>query len=436
MLGLVGIVIPAGSALAAGVAALIATITANKGQVPQSISQDIGGLSALVGDVGKALGLFQNLSENSDTTITADQQAIQQLTAQALNLKFQILLQGDQVTESQLQVAAENAHIAACSADLTAISAGLSLTAGNLAEVASLIGSLMDAIARISEFVLRYVFLAARALDVFAFTDGVVVAPATAAAQPLANVYQLPMSFGVTAPDLLAEAQLALARANDGPAVALFGSLAANWAAAVPTWESYTDQGTSLGQQFSPGQVWIPITDPAVIAQFQAPGQSATFQIGSAALPAGSYELKLTRIYLNLIGATSSVPSLTGALTHTGYAQALRRDGATLLLSSPPMQSFVSIGLASGQTPSATVPVATPAASPATASPVPTSTAPASTAAASTDTTSSDAELQMFYGRSPVATWSVTITDPAPVDLSGLTEVQVGLEFLAISAEG
>jgi hypothetical protein len=42
----------------------------------------------------------------------------------------------------------------------------------------------------------------------------------------------------------------------------------------------------------------------------------------------------------------------------------------------------------------------------------------------------------MFYGRSPVTTWSVTITDPTPVDLSGLTEVQVGLEFLAISAEG
>ncbi len=443
VLGLAGIVIPAGSALAASVAALTATITANKGQIPQSISQDIGGLSALVGNVGKALGLFQNLSENSDTTITADQQAIQQLTAQAVTLKFQILLQGDQVTESQLNVAAVNAHISAAAADLTAITTAEAQTASNLAAVAGLIGSTMNAIARISEFVLRYVFLAARALDTFAFTDGVAVAPAAAAAQPLANVYQLPMSFGITAPDLLAEAQLALGRANDGPAVALFGSLAANWAAAVPTWASYTDQGTSLGQQFSPGQLWIPITDPAVLAQLQSPGRGASFQISFAELPTGSYELKLTRIYLNLIGATSSVPSLAGTMTHAGYAQAMRRDGATLLLASPPMQSSVSIGLTSGQIPPpAAVPVVS---SPASAGPTSAGSASAGSASAgsaSTGTsavtagTTSDAELQMFYGRSPVTTWSFTITDPTPADLSAVTEIQVGLEFLAIGAEG
>ncbi len=443
VLGLAGIVIPAGSALAASVASLITTITANKGQIPQSISQDIGGLSALVGDVGKALGLFQNLSENSDTTITADQQAIQQLTAQAVTLKFQILLQGDQVTESQLNVAAVSAHITAAAADLTAITADEAQTASNLAAVASMIGSLMSAIARISEFVLRYVFLAARALDTFAFTDGVAVAPAATATQPLANVYQLPMSFGITAPDLLAEAQLALGRGNDGPAVALFSSLAANWAAAVPTWASYTDQGISLGQQFSPGQVWIPVTDPTVLAQLKSPGQSTSFQIGFAALPTGSYELKLNRIYLNLLGATSSVPSLAGTMTHAGYAQATRRDGATLLLASPPMQSFVSIGLASGQIPPpATVPVVSSPASTGSASTGSASTGSASTGSASTGTsavtagTTSDAELQMFYGRSPVTTWSFTITDPTPVDLSGVTEIQVGLEFLAISAEG
>jgi hypothetical protein len=431
VLGLAGIVIPAGSALAASVASLTATIAANKGQIPQSIGQDIGGLSALVGDVGKALGLFQNLSENSDTTITADQQAIQQLTTQSLNLKWQILLQGDQVTESQLNVAAVNAHISAAAADLTTITAAETQTASNLAAVAGLIGSLMDAIARISEFVLRYVFLAARALDTFGFTDGVAVAPATAAAQPLANVYQLPMSFGITAPDLLAEAQLALGRDNDGPAVALFSSLATNWAAAVPTWASYTDQGISLGQQFSPGQVWIPVTDPAVIAQLQSPGQSASFQIGFAELPAGSYELKLTQIYLNLVGATSSVPSLAGTMTHAGYAQATRRDGATLLLSSPPMQSFVSIGLTSGQIPPpATVPVVS---SPAVSSPAAAAAASTGTSAV-TGSTTSDAELQMFYGRSPVTTWSFTITDPTPVDLAGVTEIQVGLEFVAIAA--
>ncbi len=40
----------------------------------------------------------------------------------------------------------------------------------------------------------------------------------------------------------------------------------------------------------------------------------------------------------------------------------------------------------------------------------------------------------MFYGRSPVTTWSFTITDPTPVDLSGVTEIQVGLEFVAVAA--
>lgn len=167
-----------------------------------------------------------------------------------------------------------------------------------------------------------------------------------------------------------------------------------------------------------------------MLSGFQSTG-STTFQISFANLPAHSYELKITRIYLNLLGATSAVPSLSGTLTHSGYAQALRRDGATLLLSSQPMTSFVSIGLTSGQVPPAPTRPTTgqPDSEPPAAAPP---KAPVSDPHTSAGTVSG-ASRPMFYGRSPATTWSFTITDPTAVDLTGLTEVQVGLEFLAIA---
>jgi hypothetical protein len=139
-----------------------------------------------------------------------------------------------------------------------------------------------------------------------------------------------------------------------------------------------------------------------VLSQLQSTG-STTFEIDLPLLPSNTRELKISRMFVNLPGATASVPSLNGELTHAGYAYALRHsDGATLLMGSRPMTSFVSVGLTSGQIPPPT-------------------------------TTTSDADLQEYYGRSPATRWSFTVSDPSPHNLTAVNEILVGLEFLAMA---
>jgi hypothetical protein len=385
------------------------------------LASGAGGLSALVGKSSQIVGLFQSLTENTNSTITQDQQAIQQLTAQALNLQFQILRQQDQLTEAQLNVAAVQAHINACAADISAIAGANNAVTSGMAEIAGLVSELMATIARMSEYVLKYVFLAARALDIFSFNDGVVVAPAGAAPQPMCNVYQLALDFGVVAPDTLAAALLELEQGSATAAIDLTATLAENWSQTTQ-WTTYDDQGTALAEALSPGSFWVAVTDPTAVSTLAGTG-STSFQITLADLPADSYELKITQMWVNLLGATATVPSLSGTLTHAGYAQALRADGATLLLGSQPMTSFASVGLASGAVPPDVSPVA----------PAPAATAAAAVPATATTTTTTDASLPTFYGRSPATTWTFALDDATSADLTGLTQFQVGIEFLAVA---
>ena len=192
-----------------------------------------------------------------------------------------------------------------------------------------------------------------------------------------------------------------------------------------PAWSTFTQRGIDLAASLAPGRVWIPITNPDILNQLRTTG-TVTFNITMANLPICS-ELKIRNIYLNLVGATAGVPSLNGVLTHAGNAQARRRDGTTLQLSSPPMTSFAVVGLASGQVPSA--PTQAPTA-PKDSLPVTTDVLPRRTE--TTTTTVGAAGLPAFYGRSPVTTWTFALADPNPVNLSGLTKIEVGLDFLAV----
>src|SRR5215469_6201507 len=366
------------------------------------LNNAVGGLSALVNKSTSLLGLFKNLDENNNATITADKAQVQSLTKQAINLKFDMQRQQDQLTEAQHRLNAVQAHITACNNDVAAIQNAEAIDAHQLNLVAGATSNLFDMIARASEFVVRYVFLAARALDVFAFTDAAVVTPSTAPAQPLTNVSQLSLDFGIISPDVIADGLLGIQQQNPGPVVSMCGSLDQNWATA-PAWSAFTNQGINLANALTPGQVWILITDPAVLSQLQSTG-STNFEIDLINLPTNTRELKISRMYVNLPEATASVPSLNGELTHAGYAYALRHsDNATLLMGSRPMTSFVSVGLTSGQIP------------PAPTGPI------------------LDAELQEFYVRSPATRWSFTVNDPNPHNLTAVSEIQVGLEFLAMA---
>ena len=428
VMGLVGLIQPVWAEVTKGFT--IESLLGSKGKDP--VITAAGDLSGLVGKSAPLLSLFKNLDENNNTTITGDQAAIRALTAKAIDLKFQLLRQQDDLAEAQLRLAAVQAHINACDNDIAAVKAAGQINVGQMSAVADVVGQLVDTIARVSEFVVRYVFLAARALDVFAFADGSVVAPALAPPRPATNVATLALDFGIVSPDVIADALLELRRggtdagtrqANAQRCLTLLATLANNWAQA-PAWSTFTQRGTDLANSLAPGHVWVPITDPAVLSQLRATG-TATFSITAANLPGDATELKISRIYLNLIGATSTVPSLNGSLTHGGYAQAIRRDGATMLLGSPPMTSFVSVGLASGQVPAP--PTKPPGGAAAGTSPVAGSTPPGGKAAVV-----SGATRPTYYARSPIAPWSFTVADPTPVDLSGVTQIQVGLDFLAV----
>ncbi|MEV5877982.1 OmpH family outer membrane protein [Streptomyces sp. NPDC052101] len=405
--GVAGIIVPSWYTTQGDSA--VAQTLARQGDVSNlaSLAKEAGGLLDLVQEAQKAIGLFQNLQENNDATIKGDEAAIRQLTAQALELKFQLLHQQNQLTSAALRVEAAQARITACQNDIDAIQAAKKINVGKMDAIAAVVDTLLELISRLSEFVLRYVFLAARALDIFSFADGVAVAPAGAAPQPFPRTRTLPLDFGMVYPDLVADALLEMRRggndqaaktANSQAALNLINALAVSWAQA-PGWSVFTQQGIDMANNLSQGFVWVPINTPKFVPNSQN-NPTCTFKIDFKDLPADTRELKIEQIYINLVGATTGVPSLTGDLEHSGYAQAMRlSDGATLMLEAPADTSEVVITCSS----SAAVP---------------------------TPSATTLAELPAYYGRSPVTTWTLTITDPSPVDLSQLSQIQVGIRYL------
>ena len=372
----------------------------------------------MVNFTGQVFGLAKASSDNVAATIIGDQQKIRDLTARLLAVIFQRKRQQLEVTAAQRRFDAAQARIRAAGEDLDALQKAISANVNDLEEIAGIVEALLTALGRLGELVVRNVFLAARALDILQFSDHAVVVPPPPGAPPVPAApllaAQLPLDFGVVHPEAVADAVLELRRGGVGAdrqahataALSLVGDLVTNWAQ-VPEWQAFKDRANNLGQELSPLTAWVPLHDPAVIATLQQTGR-AGFLIRLGDLPPAALELRIKRVIVTLVGATApgGVPSMVGQLTHGGYANVRRRDGAELLVDGPALTDVVTVTTISS-------PTATPMAS---------------------EGLPGAADLPVFFGRSPSTHWQLDLTGPLAqgLQLDGLTALQLGIDCFGL----
>jgi hypothetical protein len=158
------------------------------------------------------------------------------------------------------------------------------------------------------------------------------------------------------------------------------------------------DRRRYLQQSLNEDTFFIHLTDPGLLAQLRSE-HAAAFTLALDQMPAGRAELKIIGLQLAMIGATAADPTFECLLTHGGDADNTRADGTVLKVHAPPAGP---VTVAAQITPFS---------------------APGGTFL--------DVR-QLFWGRSPAATWTMTIEeatiDQAHVNLAGLSEVVLQIQ--------
>jgi hypothetical protein len=380
----------------------------------------LGGLAFAINEVGLFWGLGKTQADIASATISSSQAKIRDLMSRLVTVVFQRKRQQLETSAADRRLDAAQAKATAGHRDLAALQQAVGANVQDLRQIAGILDELLTAIGRLGELVVRNVFLAARALDILLFSNATVTtppppgAPAVPDQTPLAD--RLALDFGLVHPDVVADALLELRRGGVGAdraahataALTLAGQLAANWQQA-PGWIAFKDAANSLLQRLTTSTAWLARSDTQTISSLRQTGR-AGFLVGLADLPAAACELRIKRVSVVLVGATvsGSVPSVVGKLTHGGYAQVRRRDGAELLVDGPALTDLVTVALA------------------------PTS----GSAGGGSVGVSGAADVPLFFGRSPATHWELDLSGPLSqgLDLSGLSAVQVGIEFYGTPA--
>jgi hypothetical protein len=291
----------------------------------------------------------------------------------ALNVKRATLL-----TEAvDLRIEQASADIGRIKVETAALSADVRLL-GQIARI------LVKSAQQYVDVITKYVFLAARALEIYTLSD-------------LSD--EIAFDYGYIHPDTEENAYLSLSRGDASHVLALMQNYIVSWnrlpgvIAYRDTYETYR-MGLTGDLQF-----WT-YKDPAVLQRMRDTGQTE-FRISLDELLPGRWEAKVDAVYISLVGATAADPRITCIVEHTGQGLAKRRDGTVVEISAPPRMAPVAAAKLDGEL-----------GGPPSFAPLP------------------------FWGRTPAAKWRLAIEPEvmarSAVDLSALSAVQIAITYQSI----
>ena len=235
------------------------------------------------------------------------------------------------------------------------------------------------------DVITKYIFLAARSLEIFTFAD---------------HRYPVTFDYGHIHPDIEESAYLALSRGDSSRVLALLRSYASS-ATAIPSVILYRDRYETYRMGLSGDlQYWI-YDAPEAIETFKKT-HSIEFTIGLDELLPGRFEAKVEHVFFSLIGATAADPRITCMVDHSGLAYAKRENGELVTIVAPPRRTSVAAGTRRDELGGEIVP----------------------------------SHLPLFWGRSPATTWGLSIEPEvmsmSTVDLSQLSAVQVAIAYQSL----
>lgn len=353
----------------------------------QEFKEMVGGLKDLVerskNFYDKALTVKELFEADVDDELA---QRHKELIIQLLELDFQRNQLELKKLQGELALDSAEAIKLTAEQDRKAVEDQINTLTANIALLAGFTRRLMRNAQVYVDLYTKYAFLAARALDLWTLRDQ----------------YAPKFSFGLgyLDPDKEAEAFMLADRGSVGSGSKLLELLVAYQetvknlprpAHLRDAYEAYTGALNS-----TPYRKYWNITDPAVLDALRAT-QETTVRTRLSSIHAGHAELKVTQVYVSLVGATSENETVMVEVEHTGHAENRRKDPATvttLITSAPPVRSPV---------------------------------------AATTDESISPVlgEQQEFWGRSPAALWRLKIDSSRTpgLDLTGLTELQLVIDY-------
>jgi hypothetical protein len=318
------------------------------------------------------------------------------LVRQVLNDTFAVSAAHYDNVAANMGVDAATARQAANEASIALLSSESAIDAAGLRALGPAIRALLGTNRVYQDVINRYVFFAARAAEIWTLSD---------------LTDSLRFDTGYIYPDdeerAFFDLEYAATGENDGDATQILyyaTQVSSGWTA-IPEM-TYQYAFDTYNQNLVEATVYVHLTDPALLTQFKDT-RAVTFAITADDLPSGCAELKVDQIRMALVGATASNPTFACLLVHGGDAVNTLVDGATEDVHAPPTDPVI----------------------------LATSTAPLAP-----DAGGFEAVRQQFWGRSPVASWTLSIQSGVitanQVDLSGITEVfleiQVACKLVAV----
>lgn len=356
------------------------------------LSKTAGGLKDLVKQSKDLISAAKSLYDLANAKLngpgTADEQKkMKDLIAKALDLAIQRTQAELRLSQARHLTDATVAKKDATQHDIERIRTEQQNLTNDGSIYAAVIPSLLRVACQYGDVLLKQVFLAARAVDIYR-------------ACPQSDAECVSFDCGFVHPDDEERALDSMRRGNNRGIARLISGYLMSWQSApqiVTFANDYNQYNNLLESQF---QFFNPLADPELLQTF----------IGSAALQfcipqdwllSGRSEAKVESVRIALLGATSAKPAFMVQLKHSGHSWILRQDGSSVETFDPPRRA----------------------------------TLQGVTAPATGSDTNAESLTAKYWGRSPIAEWELWIEPDVitsnSLDLSGLTGIEMRIGYRA-----
>jgi hypothetical protein len=332
VLVIIGVATGAGGLLAAVPALLdltgaiqgsdLTNLSSNK-QAQSDIKDTAGGFKDLADGTASVISFLKVIDDFLGFGAADPENAKQaELLRQAADATWQRRLADLHAQHAQAELEVVNAKKSLALSDYTLVQEQLALLTGTIEQLESAARTLIRTAHRYADILMKYAFLAARALEIYTLAD---------------MSDEIRFDYGHVNPE--DEAELPLLQR-----IALYTQSWERFAGIVvyeDRFASYFSRGDLVHDS-----VFVSITDPATIADFKV-SQTLHLPVSLGDLLPGRFEAKVEGVAVSLTGATAASPAITCTVEHAGAFKERQVDGTIVDMTLQPRRSDV-LSIASG----------------------------------------------------------------------------------------
>jgi hypothetical protein len=292
-------------------------------QARDEVSDWVGGLADIAEHTTELISQGQVLSDIWGSQ--ADPQ-YQSLLNDAAMLTFERHTAALRKEQADLEKAAVDQRIAQAQEDIVRAQQQLSELVADLRQLGDMIMTLVRRAQGYIDVILKYVFFAARALEIYALVN----------ASGLVSY-----DYGFIHPDQEEDGFRALSRGDASKVLALLGQYLSSWSR-LPDVLYFRDayESYSMSGQAAHDVCFVSITEKGQLQAF-ATSQELYLTVDRQQLAPTRFEDKVESVTIGLIGAAAAAPGITCIVEHLGNWTARRRDGSEVVFGLPPRRAPV-----------------------------------------------------------------------------------------------